>query len=86
MKKKSVEFLFKIILLTGLLANIGSCDFLQDINEIKGPCTIILKDGSTVVTNGDIEISERTGAITYKDDEGKLNSLFKDDYESYTCD
>lgn len=60
-------------------------DELTDIDEIKGPCTIILTDGSIVETTEDIELSVRTQAITYRDENKKLWSLFKDDYQSYTC-
>jgi hypothetical protein len=60
-------------------------DDLTDVDEIKGPCTIILKDGSIVETTEDIELSVRTQAITYRDENKKLRSLFKDDYQSYTC-
>lgn len=60
-------------------------DELTDIEEIKGPCTIVLKDGSTLETTEDIELSVRTQAITYRDENKKLRSLFKDDYQSYTC-
>ena len=74
------SFLFLFLLLV-----LYSCDTLQDVNEIKGPCTIVLVDGSTVVSNGNIEIMDKTGAITYRDDAGKIWSLFKDDYQSYTC-
>lgn len=60
-------------------------DELTDIEEIKGPCTIILTDGSIVETTEDIEFSARTEAITYRDENKKLRSLFKNDYQSYTC-
>lgn len=59
---------------------------LVDIQDINGPCTILLTDGTTVVSNGDIEISKRTEAITYRDEEGKIWSLFRDDYTSYSCE
>jgi hypothetical protein len=74
------SFLFLFLLLV-----LYSCDILQDVNEIKGPCVIVLVDGSTVVSNGNIEIMDKTGAITYRDDAGKIWSLFKGDYQSYTC-
>lgn len=60
-------------------------DELTDIEEIKGPCTIILTDGNIVETTEDIEYSARTEAITYRDENRKLRSLFKFDYQSYTC-
>ena len=64
---------------------IFSCDTLRDIEELDGPCTIVLVDGTTVVSNGNIEISERTQAITYRDENGKIWSLFREDYQSYSC-
>lgn len=64
---------------------VASCDVLKDIEEINGTCMINLSDGSTVIANGGIEISERTQAITYRDEDGKLWSLFREDYESYSC-
>jgi hypothetical protein len=68
-----------------MAVSIPSCDTLQDVNEINGPCTIILTDGSTIVSSGNIEIRKKTSTITYRDEAGKLWSLFKDDYQSYTC-
>jgi len=59
---------------------------LVDIMEVDGPCTIVLTDGTTVVSSGNIEISKRTEAITYRDEDGKLWSLFKEDYTSYSCE
>ncbi|WP_057939865.1 DUF903 domain-containing protein [Algoriphagus resistens] len=59
---------------------------LVDIQEMDGPCTILLTDGTPVVSEGNIEISKRTGAITYRDEEGKIWSLFRDDYTSYSCE
>lgn len=68
-----------------LLLVLLSCDTLQDVNEINGPCTIVLKDGSTITSNGNIEILKSTGTITYRDEVGKLFSLFEAEYESYIC-
>lgn len=68
-----------------LLLVLLSCDTLQDVNEINGPCTIVLTNGSTIISNGNIEILKSTGTITYRDEAGKLFSLFEDQYESYTC-
>jgi len=70
------------------LISLFSCemiDELTDIEEIKGPCTIILTDGKVVETTEDIELSVKTQAITYRDEKRKLWSLFKNDYQSYTC-
>jgi hypothetical protein len=48
------------------------CDTLRDVNESNGPCTIILTDGSTIVSNGNIEIQNNIDTITYQDEAGKL--------------
>ncbi|PZX56038.1 hypothetical protein LV84_02404 [Algoriphagus ratkowskyi] len=58
---------------------------LVDVKEINGPCTIGLTDGSSVISNGNIEISKTTLTITYRDEANKLWSLVKNDYTSYTC-
>ncbi|MDF2157517.1 DUF903 domain-containing protein [Algoriphagus sp. CAU 1675] len=79
MKKLTVIF---------VLLALGACkiiDDIVDIERIDGPCTILLTDGSTIVTNESLELSVRTQAITYRDDDGKLWSLFKGEYQSYTC-
>lgn len=68
-----------------LFLSAASCGVLKDIEEIGGTCTIVLTDGSSIIANGGIEISEITQAITYRDEDGKLWSLFKDDYQSYSC-
>jgi hypothetical protein len=62
-----------------------SCDKLLEVKEIKGPCTIVLVGGKTIVSNGNIEILESTGVMTYRDKDGKLWSLRPEEYESYTC-
>ncbi|MHA7130917.1 YgdI/YgdR family lipoprotein [Algoriphagus namhaensis] len=61
-----------------------SCEELIDVEEITGNCTIILIDGTTITTQG-IELLKSTETITYRDENGKLWSLFRDDYESYSC-
>ncbi len=73
-----------------LLLFLSACSLFEDtklvdIKEIDGPCSIILADGSTVTSEGNIKISKRTQAITYRDEDGKLWSLFRDDYTSYSC-
>lgn len=78
-----ISFISIISLFCSLLI---SCDTLQDVKEINGSCTIVLSDGSQVITNGNIEIMERTQTITYRDEKGKIWSLFKDDYTSYSCE
>lgn len=64
----------------GVLEDIG----LKDVKIIEGSCTITLIDGSTVSSEG-LEIMLKTETITYRDEEGKLWSLFKDEYQSYSC-
>ncbi|WP_373399958.1 hypothetical protein V8V91_10220 [Algoriphagus halophilus] len=58
---------------------------LVDIQKFEGPCVITLKDGSTIETTGGIEVSKRYEGITYRDEEGKIWSLFKEEYTSYSC-
>ncbi|MEB2777089.1 hypothetical protein SYJ56_17365 [Algoriphagus sp. D3-2-R+10] len=72
-----------ILILTG--CNLFEDTKLVDIQDVDGPCTIFLTDGTTVVSNGNVEISKRTQAITYRDEAGKIWSLFKNDYTSYSC-
>lgn len=75
---------FLLIILSGCeswLQDIG----LIDIKRVDGPCTITLVDGTLIETPYSLEISIRTEAITYRDEDGKLWSLFKDEYESYSC-
>lgn len=75
---------FLLIILSGCeswLQDIG----LIDIKRVDGPCTITLVDGTLIETPYSLEISIRTEAITYRDEDGKLWSLFKDEYESFSC-
>lgn len=58
---------------------------LVDVQKFDGPCIITLKDGSTIETEGGIEVSKRYEGITYRDEDGKIWSLFKDEYDSYSC-
>jgi hypothetical protein len=76
--------LFLILVLSG--CSLFEDTKLVDIMEVDGPCTILLTDGTTIVSSGNIEISKRTEAITYRDEDGKLWSLFKEDYTSYSCE
>ncbi|REG91021.1 YgdI/YgdR family lipoprotein [Algoriphagus antarcticus] len=85
MKKPIRNSIFNLLLSLLIPVSISACDTLQDVNEINGPCTIILPDGSTIISSGNIEIQKKTGTITYRDEAGKLWSLFMDDYQSYTC-
>ena len=64
----------------GVLEDIG----LKDVKIIEGSCTITLSDGSIVTSEG-LEIMLKTETITYRDEEGKLWSFFKNDYQSYSC-
>ena len=77
--------------LTLFILVLASCSLFEDtklvdILEVDGPCTIQLTDGTTVVSNGNVEISKRTQAITYRDADGKIWSVFKNDYTSYSCE
>lgn len=72
-------------LLFFLLIFLCSCDELIEVLRFDGPCTILMKDGSTITTQESIEILESTGTITYRDDDGLLWSVAVDEYESYTC-
>lgn len=81
----SIGFL-KLLFLSLFCISLSGCEMLQDVKEINGSCTIVLADGGTVVSSGGIEILESTQTITYLDDAGKLWSLFKDDYTSYSCE
>lgn len=62
-----------------------SCEDIFDVEQVEGPCTILLVDGGVITTQDDIEIMQSTGTITYRDDNGKLWSVFADNYESYSC-
>ncbi|ERM83183.1 hypothetical protein P872_16810 [Rhodonellum psychrophilum GCM71 = DSM 17998] len=55
-------------LLLGLLA-------CMDIQEIKDPCMVYLKDGTSFEIMEDIRRSKETGVFTYRDEDGKLWSL-----------
>jgi hypothetical protein len=73
-----------------LILILASCSLFEDtklvdVKEIIGPCTIVLTDGTSVVSSGNIEISKSELTITYRDEAGKLWSLFKDNYTSYSC-
>ena len=61
------------------------CEAFLDITEEDGPCTIFLKDGTTIETQGNIEILESTYVITYRDAEGKLWSIPPAEYQTYSC-
>ncbi|MGM0945923.1 MAG: hypothetical protein ACQEW9_12120 [Bacteroidota bacterium] len=75
----------------GVLLCLSSCESwlqdigLKDIKRIDGPCTIVLEDGSVIETPFSLEVTIKTEAITYRDEEGKLWSLFREDYQSYSC-
>ncbi|MDR7130365.1 hypothetical protein J2X69_002715 [Algoriphagus sp. 4150] len=56
----------------------------MNIKDIKGPCFVVLTDDIIIVSSGNIEFSKRTQAIAYSDEEGKIWSLFKDDYTGYS--
>lgn len=85
MKLKYGLILFVALSLTSCeswLQDIG----IKDIQKFEGPCTIVLANGGGVVeTNHTIEVSIRTETLTYRDDDDKIWSLEKDEYESYSC-
>jgi hypothetical protein len=68
-----------------LLLVFGSCDEIIDVLRVDGPCTIQLTNGTTITTQESLEILQSTGAITYRDDQGKLWSIPANEYESYSC-
>jgi hypothetical protein len=72
-------------LLFFFLLAFSSCEEIIDVLKVDGPCTISLTDGSTISTQGGIEILQSTGTITYRDDQGKLWSVSSNQYESYSC-
>lgn len=86
MKSQFIKISSNLFVLSLFCVSLIGCDTLQDVKEINGDCTIVLPDGSTVVSNGNIEILEKTQTITYRDADGKLWSLFKNDYTSYSCE
>lgn len=71
----------------GLLLVFGAfgCEKFSDITEEDGPCTIFLKNGTTIETQGNIEILESTLVITYRDADGKLWSIPPQEYKTYSC-
>ncbi len=79
--KKSIP----LILLLMMGCSLFEDTKLVDVQKFDGPCIITLKDGSTIETEGGIEVSKRYEGITYRDEDGKIWSLFKDEYDSYSC-
>jgi hypothetical protein len=73
----------KIFFAAILLIAFSSC--ISDIEEIAGSCTVILKDGTSLELTEEIKQNTRTGTITYRDQDGKLKSIFKEDYETFDC-
>lgn len=68
-----------------LLLVFASCDEIIDVLRVDGPCTIQLANGTTITTQESLEILQSTGAITYRDNQGKLWSIPANEYESYSC-
>lgn len=68
-----------------LLLFFASCEDIIDVTRVDGPCTIQLKNGTVITTENSIEILDSTGTITYRDDEDRLWSLTRSEYESYSC-
>lgn len=79
--KKCLPFVFLIFMGCSLFEDTK----LVDIQKFEGPCIITLKDGSIIETTGGIEVTKRYEGITYRDEDGKIWSLFKEEYESYSC-
>jgi len=75
--------MIKIFFASILILGLASC--ISDIEEISGTCTVLLKDGTTIEMSQDIRQNTRTGTITYRDEEGRLKSVFKEDYETFDC-
>ncbi|AMQ57953.1 DUF903 domain-containing protein [Algoriphagus sanaruensis] len=75
----------RLILICLLALSFSACDNILEVIRIDGPCSIQLTDGTTIFTEDSLEILESTGTITYRDDEGRLWSLTKDEYTSYSC-
>jgi hypothetical protein len=65
-----------------LMLMLGAC---LEIEEINSSCTVLLNDGSVLEINRDIRINNETGTITYRDENDRLWSIFKEDYESFSC-
>ncbi|MBB6328551.1 hypothetical protein FHS59_004207 [Algoriphagus iocasae] len=76
---------FPLLLLVMMGCSLFEDTKLVDVQKFDGPCIITLKDGSTIETEGGIEVSKRYEGITYRDEDGKIWSLFKDEYDSYSC-
>ncbi len=73
-----------------ILVTFASCSLFEDtklvdIQKLDGPCIITLIDGSIIETTKGIEVTKRYEGITYRDEDGKIWSLFKEEYESYSC-
>jgi hypothetical protein len=75
----------RVIRLLSAMLLLAACEELDDIKSEKGPCTIQLSSGGTVVSHGDIRILESTGTLTYRDEEGNLWSLTEAEYSTYSC-
>ena len=61
------------------------CEWFSDITEEDGACTIFLVDGTTIESSENIEILESTGMMTYRDADGKLWTLSREEYQTYSC-
>lgn len=63
----------------------AGCEWFSDVTEEDGACTIFLMDGTTIVTQQNIEILETTYMLTYRDADGKLWTLSREEYQTYSC-
>lgn len=77
--------IFPLLFLAFVSCSLFEDTKLVDVQKFDGPCQITLKDGSIIETTGGIEVSKRYGGITYRDEDGKIWSLFKEEYDSYSC-
>lgn len=74
MKKRVIQC-FVLLIMWGCL----------EVEKIKKTCTVFLKDGTTIEISEDVRRNKTTGTITYRDEEGKLWSLFETAYDSLAC-
>jgi hypothetical protein len=56
-----------------------------EVEKIKRTCTVFLKDRTTLEIKDDVRKNRKTGTITYRDEEGRLWSLYETAYDSLVC-
>lgn len=74
--------MIRVFVFCCLMIMTGAC---MEIDKINSTCTVVLNDGSFLEISRDIRVNNETGTITYRDENDKLWSIFKEDYESYSC-